>query len=112
MLAVADKLATGTPIPVPFKVAAWVLPATPLVLSVTVRVAVSAPAAVGVNVTLIVQELPAATGVLVEQVVPVEATAKELALVPLMAMLVMVRGAVPVALLRVSACAALVVSTF
>jgi hypothetical protein len=56
-----------------------------------------------------VQEPPAATGLLVEQVVPVEATAKSPALVPVVAMLAIVSAAVPVVLLRVTACDALVV---
>jgi len=58
---------------------------------------------------LIVQEPPAATGLLVEQVVPRRRRQKALALVPVMAMLAMVSAAVPVALLRVTACDALVV---
>jgi hypothetical protein len=86
-----------------------VLPATPLLLSVIVSVPLSEPVAVGVNVTLIVQEPPAATGLLVEQVVPAEATAKAPALVPVMAMLAIVRAAVPVVLLSVTDCDALVV---
>ena len=69
----------------------------------------SVPVAVGEKVTLIVQEPPAATGLLVEQVVPAEAMAKAPALAPVMAMLAMVSAAVPVALLRVTACDALVV---
>jgi hypothetical protein len=79
-----------------------VLPATPLLLSVMVSVPLSGPVAVGEKVTLIVQEPPAATGLLVEQVVPVEATAKALAFAPVIAMLLMVSAAVPVALLRVT----------
>jgi hypothetical protein len=97
------------PVPVPVRPTVCVLPATPLLLSVKVRVPVSEPVAVGEKVTLIVQEPPDATGLLVEQVVPGEATAKELALAPVMAMLLRVRGAVPVALLKVTAWPALVV---
>jgi hypothetical protein len=98
-------------VPVPVKPTVCVLPATPLLLSVMVSVPLSAPVAVGEKVTLIVQEPPAATGLLVEQVVPVEATAKALAFVPVIAMLLMVSAAVPVVLLRVTACDPLVVPT-
>jgi hypothetical protein len=94
-------LATGA-VPVPVKPTVCVLPATPLLLSVMVSVPLSGPVAVGEKVTLIVQEPPAATGLLVEQVVPVEATAKALAFAPVIAMLLMVSAAVPVALLRVT----------
>jgi hypothetical protein len=76
-----------------------------------VSVAVSEPVVVGVNVTLMRQELPAATGLLVEQVVPVEATAKELPVGGVMPMLEMDRAAFPV-LFRVIDCAPLVVPTF
>ena len=78
------------------------LPATPLLLSVMVRVPVSAPVAVGEKVTLIVQEPLAAT--LPAQVLVWPKLA-------LAAMLVMVSAAVPV-LLRVTGCDALVVPTF
>ena len=47
--------------PVPLSATLCVLPATPLLLSVMVSVPVSAPTAVGVKVTLIVQEPPDAT---------------------------------------------------
>jgi hypothetical protein len=55
-----DKLTTGA-VPVPVKLTVCVLPATPLLLSVMVRVPVSGPVAVGEKVTLIVQEPLAAT---------------------------------------------------
>ena len=50
--------ATATPVPV--RLTVWVVPPTAL-LSVMVRVPVTEPVAVGVNVTLMVQEAPAAT---------------------------------------------------
>jgi hypothetical protein len=49
------------PVPVPAKVTDCVLPATPLLLSVIVRVPLTAPMAVGEKDTLIVQEPPVAT---------------------------------------------------
>lgn len=55
-----DKLTEG-PVPVPDRVTVWVLPATPVALSVMVNVPVSGPAAVGLKVTLIVQEPPPKT---------------------------------------------------
>ena len=72
--------------------------------------AVNDPVDPGVKVTLIRQEPLAATAVLVEQVVPVVAMAKALALVPLNAMLAMVRAEV-VGLLSVKVCAVLVEPT-
>jgi hypothetical protein len=48
-------------VPVPPKLTVCVLPATPLLLSVMVSVPLSVPVVVGVKVTLIVQEPPAAT---------------------------------------------------
>jgi hypothetical protein len=45
--------------PVPLSATLCVLPLTPLLLSVMVSVPVSGPAAVGVKVTLIMQEPPA-----------------------------------------------------
>ena len=77
------------------------LPATPLLLSVMVRVPVSVPVAVGEKVTLIVQEPLAAT------LPPQVLVSPKLALV---AMLAMVSVALPV-LLRVTGCDALVVPT-
>ena len=47
--------------PMPLKLTVCVLPAVPLLSSVMVSVPVRAPTAVGVNVTLMVQEAPAAT---------------------------------------------------
>lgn len=62
-----DRLAGASPatatMPVPVKLAVWVLPALPLESSVTVRIPLRAPAAVGLKVTLIVQLMPAATEV-------------------------------------------------
>jgi hypothetical protein len=52
---------TAAPEPVPVRLALCVLPATLLVLSVIVNVAVRGAGAVGVNVTLMVQLLLAAT---------------------------------------------------
>jgi len=75
-------------------------------LSVSARLPERAPLAEGENVTLITQLLPAATGALVLQVVPLAATAKS----PVAAMLVKVKGAVPL-LVTVTALAALVVPT-
>ena len=54
-----DRLTTGA-IPVPLSATVWVLPATPLLLSVTVSAPLLFPSAIGVNVTLIVQDPPAA----------------------------------------------------
>lgn len=48
-------------VPAPLKITIWVLPATPLLLSVIVNVPMSVPVAVGEKVTLIVQEPLAAT---------------------------------------------------
>ena len=86
---------------------AWVMRGPPstesdTLLSVMVRAPVSEPVAVGVKVTLIVQEPPAAT-------LPAQLSVSlKLALG---AMLVMVSGAVPV-LLRVIGCDPLVIPTF
>jgi nicotinamidase-related amidase len=79
-------------VPVPNTVTLCVLPAA---LSVTVRAAVRDPLAVGVKVTLIEQLAPAAT-----ELPHVLVWAKSLGLVPVRAMLVMVKAALPV-LLRV-----------
>jgi hypothetical protein len=67
-----------------------------------------APVAVGVKVTLIVQEPDGATGLDVEQVVPLVAIAKGVLAAMLMA--VKVRLVLPV-LLTVTVCGALVVFT-
>jgi hypothetical protein len=79
-----------------------VLPGTPLLLSVMVSVPVSGPAAVGENVTLIVQEVLAATLPWQLSFSPKFALAEILAIVS---------AAVPV-LLRVTDWDALVVPTF
>ena len=75
-------------------------------MSVTVNVPLRVPVAVGVKVTLIVQLVPAARLAPQLLVCP-----KSPLLVPLTAMLVM-PSAVPWELVRVTACAALVVPTF
>jgi hypothetical protein len=86
-------------VPVPVKLTVWVLPVASLLLSVTVNVPVRAPAAVGLKVTLMVQEPPAVT--LLPQLLASEKS-------PLMATLATASAAPPV-LLRVTVCAALVV---
>ena len=91
----AERLAKG-PEPVPVRLTLCVLPATLLLLSVIANVAVRVPEAAGLNVTAIVQLAFAATGVLVEQVVPLDAMAKSLGLAPVNAMLPTVREALPV----------------
>jgi hypothetical protein len=75
----------------------------PAALSVRVRAAVKDPLAAGVNVTLTVQLAPAAT--LDPQLL---VSAKSLGFVPVIAMLVMLKAALPV-LFRVTGWAALVV---
>ena len=92
---------TMGPVPVPLRTTFCVLPATPLLLSVTVNVPVRLPSAVGLNVTLIVQLAPAAT--LVPQVSVAEKS-------PPAAMLVTLNTALPV-LLSVTGWAALLVPT-
>ena len=78
----------------------------PLPLSVMLSVAVRCPVAEGVNVTPIVQVLPAAS-----ELPQVSATwAKSLALVPVIARLVMLKAALP-PLLRMIVWAVLVVAT-
>lgn len=55
----------------------WVLPATPLALSVMVTIVpLSVPAMEGVKVTLMMQLPPIPTKLLVEQVVPVDGILK------------------------------------
>src|SRR5438105_3019414 len=76
-----------TAVPVPVRLVVWGLL---LALSVTVRVAVRVPAAVGVKVTLIVQLPPAAT--LVPQLL---VCVKSPLLVPVTAMLVMLKAVLP-----------------
>ena len=57
---VVERLAIGA-IPVPLRLAVCVLPVAPLLLSVTVKVPVSVPPVLGVNVMLIVHDPPATT---------------------------------------------------
>jgi hypothetical protein len=90
-------------VPVPLKPTTWGLP---LALSVSVRLPERLPVAVGVDVTLITQLLPAASGALVLQVVPLADIAKS----PVTVMFVKVNDAVPL-LVTVTALAALVVPT-
>jgi len=81
--------ALGTPTPVPVRLTVWVpLPA----LSVTVRVALSAPTMLGVKVTLTEQLLPGLTGL--TQVL--SAAVKSALFVPLTLVPVMLSAAVPV----------------
>ena len=80
----------------PLRLTVCTLPTTPLLLSVKVSDPLRLPLAAGVNITAIVQFAPAAS------VMPhVLACAKSLALVPVTAMLVMLKVALPV-LLRVT----------
>ena len=88
--------------PVPVRVMVCGLP---LALSVKVTEAVRVPAAAGVNVTLIVQLLFAAT-----ELPQVLVWLKSLAFVPVSEMLVMLKLAFPV-FIRTTAWAALVVAT-
>ena len=99
------RLTVG-PVPVPVRLTVCWLPATLLLLSVMFKEAVRLPAAVGVNVTLIVQ-LPLAASELPHVVV----SAKSPGLAPVNAMLLMVKVAFPV-LFSVTVWAALVVPTF
>lgn len=89
-----DTVATGATA-VPVRLAAWVLPAAPFELSVTVTLALRAPAAVGLKLTVIEQLALAAIEVAQLFVCP-----KSPALLPPMTMLVMVSVVFPV-LLRV-----------
>jgi hypothetical protein len=92
--------ATGAEVvPVPVKLTVWVLPETPLLLSVRVREPVRVPAAVGLKVTLMMQESPAVT--LLPQLLVSEKS-------PLTVMLATASAALPV-LLRVTVWGALVV---
>ena len=75
MVGEPDGTVTEKSSPVPLKVTAWVLPAVPLLLSVMVSVPEADPLAVGVKVRLIAQDAEAATGLVVEQVVPAVAIA-------------------------------------
>ena len=98
------KLTTGV-VPLPLKVTVCGLP---LALSVMDTLALRLPLALGVKVTLIVQEAPAAN--VLELLGQVLVWAKSPLLVPVKAMLLMVRAALPL-LVNVTACAALVVLT-
>ena len=82
----------------PLRLTVCVLPAVPLLLSVTVRVPVSAPPVVGAKVTLIVQDEPAPT------VAPQVLDTPKLGVAE---MLATASGALPV-LLSVTGCDALV----
>jgi hypothetical protein len=87
---VGDGEAAATPTPVPLRLTVCVDPLVLPALSVTVRVAVLLPTALGENITAILQLEPAAT--LPPQLLVVE---KFVEFVPLNAMLLMVRAAVP-----------------
>jgi len=84
---VAERLARAA-VPVPERLTVCGLP---LALSVMLTEAVRLPLAEGLNVTLIVQLLPAAT-----ELPQVLVWAKSLALVPVSARLVMLKAALPV----------------
>jgi hypothetical protein len=84
---VGERLAADTA-PVPVRLTLWGLP---LALSARVMAAVRVPLAAGVKVTLIVQLAPAAT--LAPQLL---VWAKSLALVPVSAMLEMLKAEFPV----------------
>lgn len=99
----AEVRLTRGSVPVPLNVT---ICGVPPALSASARLPERAPLATGVKVILIAQLPPAATGVLVLQVVPLAATAKS----PVAAMPVMVSGAVPL-LVTVRALAVLVVPT-
>ena len=94
---------TAEPLPVPVRLTDCWLPATSLLLSVIFKEAARLPVAAGVNVTLIVQLPLAAT-----ELLHVLVSAKSPGLVPVNAMLLMVRAAFPV-LFSVKVWAALVV---
>jgi hypothetical protein len=101
---VGESEATGT-VPVPERETEGAVPGA---LLVTLREPVRAPRAVGVKVTLIVQE--ALTASVVDPVGQLLVWAKSPEFVPPSAMLLMLSGAVPV-LVTVIVCAALVVPT-
>jgi hypothetical protein len=101
----ALRLTVGL-VPVPVRLTDCRLPATLLVLSVMFKVAVRLPEAVGVNVTLIVQLLLAAS-----ELPHVVVSAKSPGLVPINAMPLMLKAAFPV-LFSVTVWAALVVARF
>ena len=97
---------TDGPVPVPDRFTDCWLPATLLLLSVILNEAVRLPEAVGLNVTLIVQLLLAAS-----ELPHVVVSAKSPGLAPAKAMLLMVRAAFPV-LLSVTVWAVLDVPRF
>ncbi len=100
---VGERLATRAVLaPVPERLTVWGLP---LALSAMRRVAVRAPLAEGVKVTLTVQLPPAAT-----ELPQVLVWAKSPALVPVKARLVTLKAALP-ELVRVTVCAVLVEPT-
>jgi hypothetical protein len=101
---VGEREATGT-VPVPERETEGAVPGA---LLVTLREAVRVPRAVGVKVTLMVQD--ALTASVLDPVGQLLIWAKSPGFVPLSAMLVMLRGAVPV-LVTVIVCAVLVVPT-
>ena len=98
----AGERLTRAAVPVPERLTVCGLP---LALSVMLTEAVRLPLAAGLNVTLIVQLLPAAT-----ELPHVLVWAKSLALLPVRARLVILKAALPV-LLRVAICAVLVAPT-
>jgi hypothetical protein len=98
----------GGAVPVPVSVTVWLVPARLPVLSVTVRTAIRLPVAIGVNVTLKVQIALAASaeGLMGQLLV----WTKSPEFVPVMLMLVMIKGSLP-AFVSVVVCGALVVPT-
>jgi hypothetical protein len=102
---VGENEISGTPVPVPDNVADCVEPVVLPALSVTVTLALRLPAAFGVNVTVIVQFVPAAT-----EVPQVLFSENELASVPEIAMPAIFSTSVP-PLVRVMACVGAAVPT-
>jgi hypothetical protein len=102
-----ERLTTGAGslVPVPDKLMVCVLPAVPLLLSVTISVPARAPVAVDVKVTAIVQLAPAAT-----ELPQAFVSAKSPALVPVTVMPAILNAVLPV-LVSVTVWAALVVLT-
>src|SRR5207237_2751834 len=100
------KLTPGALVPLPLKATVCGLP---VALSVILTLALRVPVAVGVKVALMVQEAPAAS--VLELLGHVLVWAKSALLVPVRAMLLMVRAAVPL-LVNVTVWAVLVVLTF
>ena len=101
------RLTTGAGVvPVPLRAT---LCGLPVALSVNVRLALRAPAIVGVNMTFKVHEAPA--GIVLGLMGQLLVWAKSPALVPVSTMLVRVKAPVPL-LVSVTVCAVLVVPTF